>query len=91
MESLEQAREFAHKAGYPIILKATAGGGGKGMRIVRSDDELESNMNLCQMEAEKFFGNPGIYAEKFLENPRHIEVQILGDSFGNVIHLGERD
>ena len=61
------------------------------MRIVRSDDELESNMNLCQMEAEKFFGNPGIYAEKFLENPRHIEVQILGDSFGNVIHLGERD
>ena len=91
LESLEQAREFAHKAGYPIILKATAGGGGKGMRIVRSDDELESNMNLCQMEAEKFFGNPGIYAEKFLENPRHIEVQILGDSFGNVIHLGERD
>ena len=91
LESLEQAREFAHKAGYPIILKATAGGGGKGMRIVRSDDELETNMNLCQMEAEKFFGNPGIYAEKFLENPRHIEVQILGDSFGNVIHLGERD
>ena len=91
LESVEQAREFAHKAGYPIILKATAGGGGKGMRIVRNDDELESNMNLCQMEAEKFFGNPGIYAEKFLENPRHIEVQILGDSFGNVIHLGERD
>lgn len=91
LESLEQAREFAHKVGYPIILKATAGGGGKGMRIVRSDDELESNMNLCQMEAEKFFGNPGIYAEKFLEKPRHIEVQILGDSFGNVIHLGERD
>ena len=91
LETVEQAREFAHKAGYPIILKATAGGGGKGMRIVRNDDELESNMTLCQQEAQKFFGNPGVYAEKFLENPRHIEVQILGDSFGNVIHLGERD
>ena len=91
LKTVEEAREFAHKAGYPIILKATAGGGGKGMRIVRSDDELESNMTLCQQEAQKFFGNPGVYAEKFLENPRHIEVQILGDSFGNVIHLGERD
>lgn len=91
LETVEQAREFAHKAGYPIILKATAGGGGKGMRIVRNDDELESNMTLCQQEAQKFFGNPGVYAEKFLENPRHIEVQILGDSFGNVVHLGERD
>ena len=91
LETVEQAREFAKKAGYPIILKATAGGGGKGMRIVRNDDELESNMTLCQQEAQKFFGNPGVYAEKFLENPRHIEVQILGDSFGNVIHLGERD
>ena len=91
LNTVEEARAFAQKAGYPIILKATAGGGGKGMRIVRSDDELESNMTLCQQEAQKFFGNPGVYAEKFLENPRHIEVQILGDSFGNVIHLGERD
>ena len=91
LNTVQEAREFAHKAGYPIILKATAGGGGKGMRIVRNDDELESNMTLCQQEAQKFFGNPGVYAEKFLENPRHIEVQILGDSFGNVIHLGERD
>ena len=91
LNTVAEAREFAHKAGYPIILNATAGGGGKGMRIVRSDDELESNMTLCQQEAQKFFGNPGVYAEKFLENPRHIEVQILGDSFGNVIHLGERD
>ena len=91
LNTIEEARVFAQKAGYPIILKATAGGGGKGMRIVRSDDELESNMTLCQQEAQKFFGNPGVYAEKFLENPRHIEVQILGDSFGNVIHLGERD
>ena len=61
LETVEQAREFAHKAGYPIILKATAGGGGKGMRIVRNDDELESNMTLCQQEAQKFFGNPGVY------------------------------
>lgn len=91
LKTVEEARAFAQKAGYPIILKATAGGGGKGMRIVRCDDELESNMTLCQQEAQKFFGNPGVYAEKFLENPRHIEVQILGDSFGNVIHLGERD
>ncbi|MBO5738321.1 acetyl-CoA carboxylase biotin carboxylase subunit [bacterium] len=91
LNTVEEARAFAQKAGYPIILKATAGGGGKGMRIVRSDDELESNMILCQQEAQKFFGNPGVYAEKFLENPRHIEVQILGDAYGNVIHLGERD
>ena len=91
IKSVEGLREFAKKAGYPIILKATAGGGGKGMRIVRNDDELEANMNLCQQEAQKFFGNPDIYAEKFLENPRHIEVQIIGDRYGNVIHLGERD
>ena len=91
IRSLTQLKEFAQKAGYPIILKATAGGGGKGMRVVRSDDELESNLNLCRQEAQNFFGNPDVYAEKFLENPRHIEVQILADSFGNVIHLGERD
>ena len=87
----QEVIDFAHKVGYPIILKATAGGGGKGMRVVRNDEEMESNFNLCRQEAENFFGNPDIYAEKFLENPRHIEVQILGDSFGNVIHLGERD
>ena len=91
VKSLEEVKEFAHKVGYPIILKATAGGGGKGMRVVNADEELETNLNLCRQEAEKFFGNPDVYAEKFLVNPRHIEVQILGDSFGNVIHLGERD
>ena len=91
VRSLAEVKEFAHKVGYPIILKATAGGGGKGMRVVRSDEELETNLNLCRQEAEKFFGNPDVYAEKFLENPRHIEVQILADSYGNVIHLGERD
>lgn len=91
LKTPQEIKEFAKQAGYPIILKATAGGGGKGMRIVRSDEEVESNMNLCQTEAQNFFGNPDVYAEKFLENPRHIEVQIIGDSFGNVIHLGERD
>lgn len=91
LKTPDEVKEFAHKAGYPIILKATAGGGGKGMRIVRSDDEVETNMNLCQSEAQNFFGNPDVYAEKFLENPRHIEVQILGDQYGNVVHLGERD
>ncbi len=91
LNTVEEAKAFADKVGYPIIFKATAGGGGKGMRIVRNDEELKSNMELCKEEAQKFFGNPGVYAEKFLENPRHIEVQILGDSFGNVIHLGERD
>ncbi len=91
LKTPEEVKEFAKKAGYPIILKATAGGGGKGMRIVRSDAEVETNMSLCQSEAQNFFGNPDVYAEKFLENPRHIEVQILGDQYGNVVHLGERD
>lgn len=88
---VEEVQEFANKVGYPIILKATAGGGGKGMRICRNDEEVQINMELCQSEAKNFFGNPDVYAEKYLENPRHIEVQILGDSYGNVVHLGERD
>lgn len=91
VKSVNEVREFAKKVGYPIIIKATAGGGGKGMRIVRKDDELESLMTMCQQEAKNGFGNPDVYVEKYLENPRHIEVQILGDSFGNVVHLGERD
>lgn len=91
VKSVAEAREFAKKVGYPIIIKATAGGGGKGMRIVRKDDELESMMTMCQQEAKNGFGNPDVYCEKYLENPRHIEVQILGDSYGNVVHLGERD
>lgn len=91
LKTVQEVKDFAHKAGYPIILKATAGGGGKGMRVVRCDEEVETNFNLCQSEAQNFFGNPDVYAEKFLENPRHIEVQILGDQYGNVVHLGERD
>ncbi|MCM1339227.1 MAG: acetyl-CoA carboxylase biotin carboxylase subunit [Muribaculaceae bacterium] len=91
VHTVEEVQEFGNRVGYPIILKATAGGGGKGMRVCRNDDDVKINMELCQAEAKNFFGNPDVYAEKFLENPRHIEVQILGDSFGNVIHLGERD
>ena len=83
--------KFAKKVKYPVILKATAGGGGKGMRVCRNDDEVATNLQLCQSEAEKSFGNPDVYCEKYLENPRHIEVQIIGDQYGNYIYLGERD
>lgn len=91
VKTVEEVQEFGNRVGYPIILKATAGGGGKGMRVCRNDEDVKVNMELCQAEAKNFFGNPDVYAEKFLENPRHIEVQIIGDSFGNVVHLGERD
>ena len=91
VETVGQVREFANKVGFPVIIKATAGGGGKGMRIVREEYELEDAFNLCRNEAKNAFGNPEVYVEKYLENPRHIEVQILADSFGNVVHLGERD
>lgn len=86
-----EIKEFAKKVGYPVIIKATAGGGGKGMRIVTCEDEVEDNFNLCRQEAQNGFGNPEVYCEKYLLNPRHIEVQILADSYGNVVHLGERD
>ena len=88
---IEEAKVQAEKFGYPVIVKATAGGGGKGMRVANNAEELEQNITLCRQEAEKFFGNPDVYMEKFLVNPRHIEVQIIADKFGNVIHLGERD
>jgi acetyl-CoA carboxylase biotin carboxylase subunit len=88
---LETAVAFAEKAGYPVIIKAASGGGGKGMRIVREESELESAMRIATHEAETSFSDGTIYIEKYLENPRHIEVQILADTYGNVIHLGERD
>ncbi|MFN4279547.1 acetyl-CoA carboxylase biotin carboxylase subunit [Thermosynechococcus sp.] len=87
----ETARAIARKIGYPLMIKATAGGGGRGMRLVRSEEELGRALTAAQGEAEAAFGNPGVYLERFIENPRHIEVQILADSYGNVIHLGERD
>ncbi|MBW4464499.1 MAG: acetyl-CoA carboxylase biotin carboxylase subunit [Pegethrix bostrychoides GSE-TBD4-15B] len=85
------AMRIAQKIGYPVIIKATAGGGGRGMRLVRSEDELIKSFLAAQGEAEAAFGNAGVYLEKFVERPRHIEFQILADSYGNVIHLGERD
>jgi len=91
VDNIDKIKIFAHKVGYPIIIKATAGGGGKGMRIVRKEDELEDAFNVCRAEAQSAFANGDVYVEKFIENPRHIEVQILADSYGNVIHLGERD
>jgi acetyl-CoA carboxylase biotin carboxylase subunit len=77
--------------GYPVMIKATAGGGGRGMRLVGHADELDNLFKAAQGEAEAAFGNPGLYMEKFIDRPRHVEVQILADRFGNVVHLGERD
>lgn len=91
IDDIQEAQNFVAEVGYPIIVKATAGGGGKAMRIVRNDEELEDMINICRSEAQNFFGNPDVYLEKYLENPRHIEVQILADKFGNIVHLGERD
>jgi len=86
-----EALAIAQTIGYPVMIKATAGGGGRGMRLVRSEDELVKSFLAAQGEADAAFGNPGLYLEKFIERPRHIEFQILADSYGNVIHLGERD
>ncbi|MEO0757399.1 MAG: acetyl-CoA carboxylase biotin carboxylase subunit [Cyanobacteria bacterium J06648_16] len=91
LESEDEALKLAAEIGYPVMIKATAGGGGRGMRLVREESELSKMFMAAQGEAEAAFGNAGIYLEKFVENPRHIEFQILADSFGNVIHLGERD
>ena len=84
-------KEEAKAIGYPIIIKAASGGGGRGMRIVNSESDLEESINLTQKEAESAFGDPTLYMEKFFTSPRHIEVQVLADRFGNVLHLGERD
>lgn len=87
----EALKIIEEKIGFPVMIKATAGGGGKGMRIARDEIELFTNMVAAQKEADAAFGNPDVYIEKFVENPKHIEIQILGDKYGNVIHLGERD
>jgi acetyl-CoA carboxylase, biotin carboxylase subunit len=91
LESAEQAEELAEEIGYPVILKAAAGGGGRGMRIVRTRAELAPLLAQAQTEAEAAFGNAGVYVEKFIEKPRHIEFQILADQHGNVEVLGERE
>ena len=91
LESLEQAILIANEIGYPAIMKATAGGGGKGMRIVWKDEEVEPAWNSAKQEAGASFGNDGLYMEKYIEDPRHIEIQIAGDQYGKVCHLSERD
>jgi acetyl-CoA carboxylase biotin carboxylase subunit len=91
VKDIKHGKKIAKEIGYPVMLKATAGGGGKGMRIVWKENELEENYNKAQQEAKASFGNDGIYIEKFIEEPRHIEFQIVGDQYGKVIHLSERD
>lgn len=91
IKGLKDAVKIANKIGYPVMLKAAAGGGGKGIRIVNSEEELESNYNIVKQEAKVSFNDDEIYIEKFVKNPRHVEIQILADEHGNVIHLGERD
>ncbi|OIQ37088.1 MAG: acetyl-CoA carboxylase biotin carboxylase subunit [Crocinitomix sp. MedPE-SWsnd] len=91
LKDLAHAKATAKKVVYPVMIKATAGGGGKGMRIVWSEDEMEEHWNSARQESKAAFGNDGMYMEKFIEEPRHIEIQIAGDKFGNACHMSERD
>lgn len=91
IENVEHAMETAQKIKFPVIIKATAGGGGKGMRVVQNEHELKDMLERAQAEAGAAFGNTGVYMEKYLEEPRHIEIQIVADQAGNIVHLGERD
>lgn len=91
LKDMKQAVELAEAIGYPVILKAVAGGGGRGMRIVNSAAEMEINYQMAYAEAEGAFNNPDLYLEKFIINPRHIEIQVMADQHGNVVHLGERE
>ena len=91
VETVEQATEIAKKIGYPIIIKASAGGGGKGMRVVRKPEELESAFRACRSEGLNYFADATVYIEKFINDPKHIEIQVFGDKFGNVVHLFERE
>ncbi|WP_077326897.1 acetyl-CoA carboxylase biotin carboxylase subunit [Virgibacillus siamensis] len=91
IENESEAIEIAEKIGYPVIIKATAGGGGKGIRVAESEEELLKGIRVTQKEAETAFGNPGVYLEKYIQDFRHVEIQILADQHGNAIHLGERD
>ena len=89
--SAEEGRAFADKAGYPVLIKAASGGGGKGMKVVRKAEEFAEAFSTARAEAKANFGDDRVYLEKYLEKPRHIEIQIFGDTHGNAIHLGERD
>ena len=91
VKSFDEIDAFARDAGFPIMIKASAGGGGKGMRLVEREDDLRSSFERVTSEAQSFFGDAAVYAEKFIASPRHIEVQILGDQHGNIVHVGERE
>jgi acetyl-CoA carboxylase, biotin carboxylase subunit len=91
IQNVEEAEEWAKQIGYPVIVKASAGGGGRGMRVIREEAELPNLFNAAQTEAANAFGNGDLYMEKFIEQPRHIEFQILGDAYGNVVSFGERE
>jgi len=91
INDIDVGKKVSQEIGYPVIIKATAGGGGKGMRIVWAEKEFTKAFQTARAEAESNFGNPDVYIEKFIENPRHIEIQVMGDSFGNAFHYGERD
>ncbi len=91
IENIEDAIKTAQKIGYPVMVKATAGGGGRGMRVAVNDEDLEKAIRQAQNEAKTAFGNPGVYLEKFVEGPRHVEIQIMADKHGNIVYLGERD
>ncbi len=89
--NLNDAVKVSKEIGFPVIIKAVAGGGGKGMRVVRNEDELEKNFVMASTEAESAFGDAGVYIEKYIEQPHHIEIQVFGDNYGNVVHMNERD
>ncbi|HEX2513195.1 MAG TPA: acetyl-CoA carboxylase biotin carboxylase subunit [Chloroflexota bacterium] len=91
VRSLDDARALADSLGYPVMLKAVEGGGGMGIRLLRTERQLVRDYAVAQAEAERAFGNPGVYLEKYIENARHVEVQVMGDQYGNVVHIGERD
>ena len=91
IKNTEEAIELANQIGYPVIIKATAGGGGKGIRVARHEEQLVKGIQITQQEASTAFGNPGVYLEKYVEDFRHVEIQIMADTHGNAIHLGERD
>ena len=91
VESLEDAKKISAEIGYPVLVKASAGGGGRGIRRADSEEELEEALNAAKQETIQFFGNGDVYIEKFIVNPRHVEIQIIADEHGNAVHLGERD
>jgi acetyl-CoA carboxylase biotin carboxylase subunit len=91
IDNIEKALQTAKEIGFPVIVKASAGGGGKGMRVANTEADFSKAVSMAQQEGATAFGNPDVYLEKYIEEPRHVEIQIIGDNFGNVVHLGERD